>query len=221
MTLDNQAYLKKLDFQFKSELKMMGVSDKRDYKVRDESVKAWDVRANKIEGDFKTRLDKAESLLQEGELEVQTGRLQTSANWFKKDSRETTGQSKVDVATKQIQDLTAKRNAELLRAAKQLPAGPYKDAVIDSLTPMVQPQEDDTEDKSKPEPTAASKPVEVPSSGPSGGKVAAPGKSTMMPPKGGATSNKLSGDDQAALDWANSNPTDPRAKKIKERLGVK
>ena len=189
MTLDNQAYLKKLDFQFKSELKMMGVSDKRDDKVRDESVKAWDVRANKIEGEFKTRLDKAEALLQEGELELQTGRLQTSANWFKKDPRETTGQSKVDVATKQIQQLTAKRNAELLQAAKQLPAGPYKDAVIESLTPIVQPQEDDTEDKSKPEP-AASKSVEVPGSGPSGGKVAAPGKSTMMPPKGGATSNK-------------------------------
>jgi len=52
------------------------------------------------------------------------------------------------------------------------------------------------------------------------GKIAAPDNSTMMPPKG-APSNKLSGDDQAALDWANSNPNDPRAKKIKERLGVK
>jgi len=55
---------------------------------------------------------------------------------------------------------------------------------------------------------------------PDKGKVAAPDSSTMMPPKG-APSNKLSGDDQAALDWANSNPNDPRAKKIKERLGVK
>jgi hypothetical protein len=192
MTLDNQAYLKKLDFQFKSELKMMGVSDKREDKLRDESVKAWDVRANKVEGEFKTRLDKAETLLQEGELELQTGILQTKANFREKDPREITGQSKVDVATKQIQQLTAKRNAELLQAAKQLPAGPYRDAVIDSLTPIVQPSPpaSDTGDKSKGDAETVNKSVEVPGSGPSGGKVAAPGKSTMMPPKGGATSNK-------------------------------
>lgn len=32
---------------------------------------------------------------------------------------------------------------------------------------------------------------------------------------------ELSGQDKAAMDWANANPNDPRAAKIKERLGVK
>ena len=36
-----------------------------------------------------------------------------------------------------------------------------------------------------------------------------------------ATSKKLSPRDQAALDWANANPSDPRAGAIKNRLGVK
>lgn len=35
----------------------------------------------------------------------------------------------------------------------------------------------------------------------------------------GAGSSSLSTEDQQALDWANSNPEDPRAKQIKERLG--
>jgi hypothetical protein len=35
------------------------------------------------------------------------------------------------------------------------------------------------------------------------------------------TATTMTADDSAALTWANSNPTDPRAKQIKERLGVK
>jgi len=31
---------------------------------------------------------------------------------------------------------------------------------------------------------------------------------------------ELSGQDQQALTWANSNPTDPRAAQIKQRLGL-
>lgn len=34
------------------------------------------------------------------------------------------------------------------------------------------------------------------------------------------TKKQLSADDQEALNWANSNPSDPRAKQIKQRLGV-
>lgn len=34
------------------------------------------------------------------------------------------------------------------------------------------------------------------------------------------TKKQVSADDQEALDWANSNPNDPRAKQIKQRLGV-
>jgi hypothetical protein len=34
------------------------------------------------------------------------------------------------------------------------------------------------------------------------------------------TKKQVSADDQEALDWANSNPSDPRAKQIKQRLGV-
>jgi hypothetical protein len=32
---------------------------------------------------------------------------------------------------------------------------------------------------------------------------------------------QMTGEDKAALDWANSNPKDPRSAQIKQRLGVK
>jgi len=38
---------------------------------------------------------------------------------------------------------------------------------------------------------------------------------------GGQSSSALSTEDQQALNWANSNPTDPRAAEIKARLGVR
>lgn len=38
--------------------------------------------------------------------------------------------------------------------------------------------------------------------------------------KGGNPNKTLSGEDKKALDWANSNPTDPRAAQIKQKLGL-
>ncbi len=50
-------------------------------------------------------------------------------------------------------------------------------------------------------------------------RAALDGASAGPPP--GATPPARSAEDQAALSWANANPTDPRAAAIKERLGVK
>jgi hypothetical protein len=45
------------------------------------------------------------------------------------------------------------------------------------------------------------------------------GISSPSQPQAGQLSPQLSGQDKQALDWANANPTDPRAKTIKQRLG--
>ena len=50
-----------------------------------------------------------------------------------------------------------------------------------------------------------------------GGRVKATPPPNIKPPE----KSKLSPVDQQALDWANANPTDPRAAKIKQKLGIK
>jgi hypothetical protein len=45
-------------------------------------------------------------------------------------------------------------------------------------------------------------------------------KTTITIPPSSLTT-KLTGQDDAALSWANANPNDPRAAKIKQKLGVK
>jgi hypothetical protein len=41
-----------------------------------------------------------------------------------------------------------------------------------------------------------------------------------QPSGGGSQPSQMSDEDRQALDWANSNPDDPRAAQIKRRLGV-
>lgn len=53
-----------------------------------------------------------------------------------------------------------------------------------------------------------------------------PASTGAAPPAGSsapsaAPQRQLSPQDQAALDWANAHPQDPRSEKIKQRLGIK
>jgi len=128
-----------------------------------------------------------------------------SIPWYSKEPSDAANTAYLK-AVKEKNDYEKSIIKKKLDLAVTAPKFPGKEVIVEELQRQLAayppPPASDTGDKSK---------------GDTGrGKIETPKTVT-----GGATSNKLSGDDQAALDWANSNPTDPRAKKIKERLGVK
>ena len=208
--------------QYSSQSKLTGQENKEDVAA----TKLYDTMVSQIDRKYQKTRDKAEADLEDAQLKIETSR---AKSWFGHPDKGALAAA--EFASNKLKELDDKVLQEQISAAKRLPRGPQRNAILATLTGVETPEGDIPDGKSVDQtgtaPPKVSKPggpLPLSMGGPSISKEEVLKQEAALK-AGTVPSNKpaapaMSDEDKQALEWAKANPKDPRAAKIRKRLGV-
>jgi hypothetical protein len=169
----------------------------------------------RVDHEYSRQVKEADDAVKKAERDVGTSRIMDivrSPEAIKAARQSGEAWEKYKDAWRTSQDIKKERDMKQMKLVENAPESPAKDKMMKYYEDLLVSYENDkppdpVEAKSKAsgKVDTLTKPVAVPSN-------------KAADTKGKAA--QLSGDDKQALDWANANPNDPRAAKIKQKLGM-
>ena len=185
------------------------------------ATKLYDTMVGQIDRKYQKARDKTEADLEDAQLKIETSR---AKSWFGNPDK--SALAAAEFASNKLKELDSKILQEQINAAKRLPRGTQRNAILATLTGVEVPEGEIPGGESVDQ-TAPTKGSPLPSNL-SGGplslqetvRTAADAKKPGAVPSNKPAAPKMSDEDKQALEWAKANPKDPRAAKIRQRLGV-
>jgi len=203
--------------QYANQAKLTGNENKEDVAA----TKLYDTMVGQIDRKYQKTRDKAEADLEDAQLKIETSR---AKSWF--GHTDQSALAAAEFASNKLKELDNTILQEQIAAAKRLPRGQQRNAILATLTGVEAPEENVPGVESSTAPKVA-----APTGGPlppslSGAPVPKQEVDKQTKQLGGTVPSnkpaapKMSDEDKQALEWAKANPKDPRAAKIRQRLGV-